>query len=80
MQAPCTLDKRDSPLAERKSFLLRLNPEVHAAMERWARDELRSLNAQVEFALRLALEKAGRKVAGDPGSPDKESPPKADHP
>lgn len=46
-------------------------------MERWARDELRSLNAQVEFALRLALEKAGRKVAGDPDSPDKENPPKA---
>lgn len=64
-------------MAERKSFLLRLNPEVHAAMERWARDELRSLNAQVEFALRLALEKAGRKVAGDPDSPDKENPPKA---
>ena len=50
-------------MAERKAFLLRLNPEVHAAIERWARDDLRSLNAQVEFALRMALEKAGRKAA-----------------
>ncbi len=55
-----------SVLAERKSFLLRLNPEVHAAMERWARDDLRSLNAQIEFALRLSLEKAGRKLAEPP--------------
>lgn len=66
-------------MADRKAFLLRLNPEVHAAMERWARDDLRSLNAQVEFALRLALEKAGRKMAktGDapPGSADMETAP-----
>jgi hypothetical protein len=66
-------------LADRKAFLLRLNPEVHAAMERWAKDDLRSLNAQVEFALRLALEKAGRKMAktGDapPGLADTETAP-----
>ncbi|MFM8932810.1 MAG: hypothetical protein ACKOS8_13150 [Gemmataceae bacterium] len=63
-------------MAERKAFLLRLNPEVHAAMERWARDDLRSLNAQVEFALRLALERAGRKIGktvdGAPGPADSE--------
>jgi hypothetical protein len=35
-------------------------------MERWARDDLRSLNAQIEFALRLSLEKAGRKFAEPP--------------
>lgn len=54
-------------MGDRKAFLLRLNPAVHAAMERWARDDLRSLNAQVEFALRMALEKAGRGVvSGEP--------------
>lgn len=52
-------------MGDRKAFLLRLNPAVHAAMERWARDDLRSLNAQVEFALRVALEKAGRSVVSE---------------
>ncbi len=52
-------------MGDRKAFLLRLNPAVHAAMERWARDDLRSLNAQVEFALRMALEKAGRMVGSE---------------
>ena len=48
--------------AERKKFLLRLDPDVFAAMQRWADDELRSVNAQIEFALRRALEAAGRPV------------------
>jgi hypothetical protein len=47
-------------VAERKALLLRIDPRVHEAIERWARDELRSVNAQVEFALRAALERAGR--------------------
>jgi hypothetical protein len=47
-------------LAERKTFILRLDPEVHAALQRWASDELRSLNAQIEFLLRRALSQAGR--------------------
>jgi len=47
-------------LAERKPFLLRLDPAVHAALERWAADELRSLNAQIEFLLRSDLQRAGR--------------------
>jgi hypothetical protein len=47
-------------LPERKSFLLRLDPEVHAALERWAADELRSVNGQIEFLLRRALVDAGR--------------------
>ena len=47
-------------MAERKSFLLRLDPEVHAALERWAADELRSVNGQIEFLLRRALVEAGR--------------------
>jgi hypothetical protein len=47
-------------VAERKSFLLRIDPKVHDAMERWAADELRSVNAQIEFLLRRALQEAGR--------------------
>ncbi len=49
-------------MADRKPFLLRLDPKVHEAMQRWADDELRSLNAQIEFALRRALQQAGRVV------------------
>jgi len=45
---------------ERKQVLLRLDPAVHDALARWAADELRSTNAQVEFLLRSALADAGR--------------------
>ena len=45
---------------KRKNFLLRVEPELHAALNRWAADELRSVNAQVEFILRQALQQAGR--------------------
>ena len=47
-------------MAERKSFLLRLDPALHDALARWAQDELRSTNAQIEFLLRKALSEAGR--------------------
>jgi hypothetical protein len=47
-------------MAQRKPFLLRLDPDTHAALQRWAADDLRSLNAQVEFLLRRALADAGR--------------------
>lgn len=47
-------------MAERKSFPLRLDPATHAALQRWADAELRSLNAQIEFVLRRALQQAGR--------------------
>jgi hypothetical protein len=47
-------------VAERKSVLLRLDPAVHDALARWAADELRSTNAQIEFLLRRALADAGR--------------------
>jgi hypothetical protein len=47
-------------VAERKSFLLRISPELHASLERWAGDELRSVNAQIEFLLTDAVRKAGR--------------------
>lgn len=45
---------------ERKKILLRLDPAVHDALARWAGDELRSTNAQIEFLLRAALADAGR--------------------
>ena len=45
---------------KRKNFLLRVEPELHAALNRWAADELRSVNAQIEFILRRALQQAGR--------------------
>ncbi|MBI3662380.1 MAG: hypothetical protein HY234_04940 [Acidobacteria bacterium] len=47
-------------MAERKAFLLRLDPSTLAALQRWADDDLRSLNAQIEFLLRRALQEAGR--------------------
>ena len=54
-------------MAERKPFLLRLDPETYAALQRWAADDLRSVNGQVEFLLRRALVEAGR--LPDQGSP-----------
>ncbi len=47
-------------MTERKKILLRLDPAVHDALARWASDELRSTNAQIEFLLRRALDDAGR--------------------
>ncbi len=47
-------------MTERKGVLLRLDPAVHDALARWAADELRSTNAQIEFLLRRALAEAGR--------------------
>ncbi len=47
-------------MAERKPFLLRLDPETHAALQKWAADDLRSVNGQVEYLLRRALKDAGR--------------------
>lgn len=49
-------------MAERKSFLLRIDPAVLRALQRWADDDLRSLNGQIEYVLRSALRAAGRKV------------------
>jgi len=47
-------------LAERKNFPLRLDPEVYEALRVWADDEMRSVNAQIEFLLARALRDAGR--------------------
>ena len=53
-------------MAERKPFLLRLEPGLHQALQRWADDDLRSLNGQIEYLLREALRRAGR----EPRRPD----------
>lgn len=55
-------------MAEKKNFLLRIDPELHEALQRWAADELRSLNAQIEFVLRRALAQAGRVTKQAEGS------------
>ena len=55
-------------MAPRKAFLLRIDPAVLAAMQRWANDDLRSLNAQVEFVLRRTLEREGRLPVRGPGT------------
>jgi hypothetical protein len=47
-------------MADRKPFLLRVDPAMLEAVQRWANDDLRSLNAQIEFLLRRALQQAGR--------------------
>ena len=46
--------------AERKAVLLRIPPELHAALEQWAADEMRSVNAQIEYLLTDAVRRSGR--------------------
>lgn len=53
-------------MAARRSFLIRLDPALLAAVEAWAADDLRSVNGQIEFLLREALRKAGRKPKPPP--------------
>jgi hypothetical protein len=47
-------------MAVKKKFLLRIDPELYEALEKWAADELRSVNAQMEFLLREGLRRSGR--------------------
>jgi hypothetical protein len=64
-------------VAERKSFLLRIDAAVLQAVQRWANDDLRSLNAQVEFVLRDTLRRVGRLplASTDPQPQDPATPP-----
>jgi hypothetical protein len=59
-------------VAERKAFLLRIDPKVLEALQRWADDDLRSLNGQIEFVLRRTLRDQGRLK----DEPPAEAPPK----
>ncbi|GGH75778.1 MAG: Arc family DNA binding domain-containing protein [Bacteroidetes bacterium] len=47
-------------MAKKKAFALRLDPDVHAALEKWAADEFRSANGQIEYLLHKALKESGR--------------------
>jgi hypothetical protein len=67
-------------VVERKSVLLRLDPAVHDALTRWAGDELRSANAQIEFLLRRALKEAGRLPGSAAEQPKRGRPPKDPEP
>jgi hypothetical protein len=65
-------------MTERKSILLRLDPAVYDALARWAGDELRSANAQIEFLLRRTLAEAGRLPASTGRIPRRGRPPRAE--
>ncbi|GAB6181496.1 toxin-antitoxin system HicB family antitoxin [Desulfotomaculum defluvii] len=54
----------------RKSFPLRIDPRLHEALEKWAADELRSVNAHIEYLLREAVKKAGRLPKKEPRAKD----------
>lgn len=56
-------------MSEKKAYPLRINAEVLAAAQRWADDELRSLNAQIEYVLRDALRRNGRLPRPEPPPP-----------
>jgi hypothetical protein len=66
-------------VSERRQFLLRVDPAVHDALTRWASDEFRSVNAQVEMLLRRALSDAGRMPARAAPLPKRGRPPLAGH-
>ena len=60
-------------MGDRKPFLLRVDPKLLSALQKWADDELRSLNAQIEFLLRHALREEGRAKdleTPEPGRPE----------
>lgn len=53
-------------MAEKKKFLLRIDENIYSMLEKWAADDLRSINAQIEFLLKEALKKAGREKSEPP--------------
>ncbi|GEL96009.1 hypothetical protein CCO02nite_26670 [Cellulomonas composti] len=65
---------------ERRSLLLRLDPSIHDALARWAADDLRSVNAQIDLLLRRALLEAGRLPADAAPSPRRGRPPRSVEP
>jgi len=58
-------------MAERKSFLMRIDPALWAELEAWAQDELRSVNGQIEYLLRQAVHKRKGSTDTPPTAPDK---------
>ncbi|UPK71485.1 hypothetical protein [Chitinophaga filiformis] len=59
-------------MADKKSFVLRVDSETYEALEKWAADEFRSINGQLEWIIHRALKEAGR--TPKKGNPDKEKP------
>ena len=58
------------PSEDRKAFLLRIDPRLWAELEAWAGDELRSVNGQIEFLLRQAVQQRRRKLLDERATPD----------
>jgi hypothetical protein len=56
---------KDHGMKSRKSFLLRINPDLYEALEAWAQQELRSINGQIEYILKDAVRKHGREIISD---------------
>jgi hypothetical protein len=56
-------------MSERKAFLIRIDAALLDALQRWAADEMRSLNGQIEYCLRNSLKKAGRDIVIDQTEP-----------
>ncbi|WP_269853480.1 hypothetical protein [Streptomyces sp. RPT161] len=69
--------RRPNGRTERKKVLLRLDPAVHDAIARWAADDLRSANAQIEYLLRRALSEAGRLPGSAKPIPRRGRPPRS---
>ncbi len=61
--------RADIGMKPRKSFLLRISPELYEALESWAQHEFRSVNAQIEFVLKEAVGKRRRAVGGETKAP-----------
>ena len=57
-------------MAEKKKFLLRIDPDLYDALEKWASDELRSANAQIEYLLKEAIKRAKRDKTSSTGTTD----------
>ena len=63
-------------MTEKKKFLLRIDGNIHAALEKWAADDLRSINAQIEFLLTQAIKNSGRMKSRNTDEPPTNQPPK----
>lgn len=61
-------------MSEKKKFLLRIDSRLYSALEKWAADDLRSINAQIEYLLTEAVRKAGRAPSRSPDASEEESP------
>jgi len=68
----CSLKNTERIMAEKKKFLLRIDDKTYSALEKWAADDFRSINAQIEYLLKEALKKSGRIKAAPDETPTNE--------